>query len=68
MNKPTDVRITEARISFDEHLYRAPIKFGGVALDRITILNVECKVATRGGKSARGFPLTILPITTSVSG
>lgn len=55
MPKPTDIRITDAQISFAEHLYRVPIKFGGVALDRITILNVECEVATRGGKRARGF-------------
>ena len=55
MNKPTDIRISEVQISFENHLYRAPIKFGGVALDRVTLLNVECEVLARDGKSARGF-------------
>ena len=55
MNKPTDIRIGEVQISFENHLYRAPIKFGGVALDRVTLLNVECEVLARDGKSARGF-------------
>ena len=55
MNKITDIRINEVRISFENYLYRAPIKFGGVALDRVTLLNVECEVSARDGKSARGF-------------
>jgi len=55
MNKPTDIRIRATRISFENHLYRAPIKFGGVALDRVTLLNVECDVETRDGKTATGF-------------
>lgn len=31
------------------------IKFGGVALDKATVLNVECEVVTRDGKVASGF-------------
>ncbi|MEO7317690.1 MAG: hypothetical protein ABIZ56_01740, partial [Chthoniobacteraceae bacterium] len=53
--KPTDIRITAVRIGFDDFAYRTPIKFGGVAVDKATILNVECEVVTRGGKVARGF-------------
>jgi L-alanine-DL-glutamate epimerase-like enolase superfamily enzyme len=53
--KPTDVRIEEVAFAFEDHLYRTPIKFGGVALDRVTLLNVECAVRTGAGKSARGF-------------
>lgn len=53
--KPTDIRITEVRLSFDNYAYRAPIKFGGVAVDKATVLNVECGVVTRDGRTARGF-------------
>ena len=51
----TDIRIRELRCEFEEFLYRTPIKFGGVALDRATILNVHCRVETRDGRSAAGF-------------
>jgi L-alanine-DL-glutamate epimerase-like enolase superfamily enzyme len=53
--KPSDVRIEELRHAYEDHLYRAPIKFGGNVVDRVTLLNVRCVVRTRGGKTARGF-------------
>ncbi len=53
--KPTDIRITAIRTSCVDYAYRAPIKFGGVALDKATVLNVECDIVTRGGKTAHGF-------------
>jgi L-alanine-DL-glutamate epimerase-like enolase superfamily enzyme len=53
--KPTDVRIEEVRCAYEDYLYRTPIKFGGVALDRVTLLNVECVVQTGAGKTATGF-------------
>jgi len=53
--KPTDIRIEDVRISFEDFRYRAPYKFGGVAVDRATVLNVECTVRTRAGKIAKGF-------------
>ena len=53
--KPTDIRVTAVRTHYEDYSYRAIIKFGGVALDKVTILNVECDVVTRDGKSARGF-------------
>ena len=53
--KPTDIRIEDVRISFENIQYRAPYKFGGVAVDRATLLNVECTVRTRAGKIAKGF-------------
>lgn len=52
---PTDIRIQDVAFSFEDYLYRTPIKFGGVALDRVTLLNVEIAVATRSGKTARGI-------------
>ena len=53
--KPTDIRIDEVRHSYDDFVYRAPYKFGGRVVDRVTLLNVRCRVATRRGKSAWGF-------------
>src|SRR6476660_2442065 len=53
--KPTDVRGKDVSFSFEDHRYRTPIKFGGVALDRVTMLNVDCAVETARGRVARGF-------------
>ncbi len=55
MSKATDIRIIDVRINYEDYLYRTPIKFGGVVVDRVTLLNVECQVATHGGQTARGF-------------
>src|SRR5438067_325364 len=51
----TDIRVRDIRFSYEDFLYRTPIKFGGVAVDRVTLLNVETDVETRAGKVARGF-------------
>jgi L-alanine-DL-glutamate epimerase-like enolase superfamily enzyme len=53
--KSTDIRIREITTDTEEWLYRSPIKFGGVALDRATTLNVHCVVETRSGTTSRGF-------------
>jgi L-alanine-DL-glutamate epimerase-like enolase superfamily enzyme len=53
--KTTDIRVKEIRYGFEDFLYRTPIKFGGVALDRATILNATCVVETVAGKVAAGF-------------
>jgi L-alanine-DL-glutamate epimerase-like enolase superfamily enzyme len=53
--KPTDVCIEAVTCSFEDFRYRTPIKFGGTALDRVTLLNVGCRVRTRAGRVARGF-------------
>ena len=51
----TDITIRECTFEYEDFHYRTPIKFGGVALDRATVLNVEMTVATRTGKTAKGF-------------
>lgn len=51
----SDIHIKDIRFTYEDVRYRTPIKFGGVALDRVTILNVDVDVETNGGKSARGF-------------
>ncbi|HEU0119074.1 MAG TPA: enolase C-terminal domain-like protein [Bryobacteraceae bacterium] len=53
--KPTDIRIENVTIAFEDIRYRAPYKFGGTAVDRATLLNVHCTVRTRAGKEAKGF-------------
>ncbi len=53
--KPTDVRIESVAPSFEDFRYRTPIKFGGIASDRVTLVNVECVVRSRAGWTARGF-------------
>jgi L-alanine-DL-glutamate epimerase-like enolase superfamily enzyme len=53
--KATDICIKDIVCGFEDHRYRTPIKFGGVALDRVTLLNVTIDVETRSGKKARGF-------------
>jgi L-alanine-DL-glutamate epimerase-like enolase superfamily enzyme len=52
---PTDARIEDISISFEDFLYRAPYKFGGREVDRVTLLNVHCRLVSRAGKSATGF-------------
>jgi len=51
----TDARVTDLRPSFQDFIYRAPYKFGGREVDRVTLLNVNCRLETRAGKSAAGF-------------
>jgi L-alanine-DL-glutamate epimerase-like enolase superfamily enzyme len=51
----TDARIDDVRIDFQDFQYRAPYKFGGREVDRVTMLNVRCRLSTKAGKSAEGF-------------
>jgi L-alanine-DL-glutamate epimerase-like enolase superfamily enzyme len=51
----TGIRIEEVSFGYEEFLYRAPYKFGGVPVDRATILNVNVVVRKPDGKTARGL-------------
>lgn len=51
----TAIRIEEVEYGYEDYGYRTPIKFGGVAVDRVTLLNVSCTVSTAAGRRARGF-------------
>jgi L-alanine-DL-glutamate epimerase-like enolase superfamily enzyme len=55
MSRATDVRIRAIEHNYQDFRYRTPIKFGGVAIDRATLLDVWCDVETAGGQRARGF-------------
>ena len=52
--RPPHLRIEEVTFGYEDYRYRTPIKFGGVALDRVTLLNVHC-VLGWGERVARGF-------------
>src|SRR3954470_2390929 len=55
VRKKTDVRIESISHSFEEHAFRAPLKFAGAVVKRQTMLTVNCTVRTAGGKIATGF-------------
>jgi len=54
-SRPTDVRILSVDHQFEEFTYRAPYMFGHRARDRVTLLNVTCRLRTGDGKEASGF-------------
>lgn len=49
------IRITGVRTDFEEHRYRTPYKFGGVPVDRATILNVTIDAIGADGRRVQGF-------------
>ncbi|HMB29829.1 MAG TPA: enolase C-terminal domain-like protein [Blastocatellia bacterium] len=55
LSEPTDIRVEDLSFGYEEFRYRAPYKFGGVPVDRATILNVNVTARTRDGKTAKGF-------------
>jgi L-alanine-DL-glutamate epimerase-like enolase superfamily enzyme len=54
-SRPTDIRVVDVEHEFEDFRYRAPYQFGGRSVDRVTLLNVHCRVRTGDGKEARGF-------------
>ncbi len=53
--RPTDVRIREVGFGFEDFRYRTPLKFGGVPVTEVTLLNVTMTVETASGGVAEGF-------------
>ncbi len=53
--KPTDIRIKDMSIGYEDYTYRTPIKFGGSVVDKVTILNVNVVIETAAGRSQKGF-------------
>jgi L-alanine-DL-glutamate epimerase-like enolase superfamily enzyme len=47
--------LLEVRTSYEDYAYRTPYKFGGVEVDKVTLLNVHVKVNGRYGQMAEGF-------------
>ena len=54
-SRPADARIVEVAHGFESHTYRTPYMFGGRSVDRVTILNVQCRLRTAAGKESWGF-------------
>ena len=55
VREPHGIRIEAVRCAFEEFKYRAPYKFGGVPVDRATILNVTIEASTPDGRRVTGF-------------
>jgi L-alanine-DL-glutamate epimerase-like enolase superfamily enzyme len=53
--KAAPLHMRDVRVSFEDYRYRTAIKFGGVALDRVTLLNVACEIEAASGRRATGF-------------
>jgi L-alanine-DL-glutamate epimerase-like enolase superfamily enzyme len=53
--KSTDIRIRDVSLDYEDFHYRAPLKFGGIAIDRVTLLNVHSVVEGATGRTSRGF-------------
>ena len=51
----TDARIEDVSIGFEDFRYRTPYKFGGREVDRVTMLNVHCRLKLKTGRSAAGY-------------
>ena len=49
------VKVKEAAISFEDFMYRAPMKFRASIVDRVTLLNVNVRVESNDGRKAAGF-------------
>jgi L-alanine-DL-glutamate epimerase-like enolase superfamily enzyme len=54
-SRSTDIRIVEVNHEYEDFRYRAPYQFGGRSVDRVTLLNVNCRVRTGAGREAWGF-------------
>ena len=52
---PNDIRIEAVSSAEESYLYRTPYKFGGVEVDRVTLLNARVRVRNRAGRRAEGF-------------
>ncbi len=50
-----EVKTEDVQVSFEDFLYRAPLKFGGTVVDRVTLLNVSCRIRNRKGEVAAGL-------------
>jgi L-alanine-DL-glutamate epimerase-like enolase superfamily enzyme len=50
-----DMKVLEVRTSYEDYHYRAPYKFGGVVVDKVTLLNVRVRASGRYGQMAEGF-------------
>ena len=55
MPRPTDIRVVDINITYDDFPFRTPLKFGGRVMDRHKLINVEVTVENKAKKHAVGF-------------
>jgi L-alanine-DL-glutamate epimerase-like enolase superfamily enzyme len=55
VSRPTDMRVVDVAHSFETFSYRTPYQFGGRSVDRVTLLNVTCRIRRGDGREAQGF-------------
>jgi L-alanine-DL-glutamate epimerase-like enolase superfamily enzyme len=55
VSSPRSMRVVEVTHDFEDFRYRAPYQFGGRSVDRVTILNVHCRIRTGAGRESWGF-------------
>ena len=53
--KKSNIRIDDMSLSFEEFVFRTPLKFAGTVVDRQIMLTVNCTARTAEGKEAKGF-------------
>jgi len=53
--RATDIQVDAISYSFEDFIYRTPLKFGGAVVDRVTLLNVTSAVRNSAGKVVKGF-------------
>ena len=53
--KAAGIRVADISFGYEDYLYRTPIKFGGIVLDRVTLLNVNSVVRAASGRTSKGF-------------
>ncbi|MGH7134667.1 MAG: hypothetical protein ACREHD_02945, partial [Pirellulales bacterium] len=53
--KATDISLRGVTLEEEHIAYRAPIKFGGRAVNDAVLMHVHADVETRDGRRARGF-------------
>ncbi|GAB4361275.1 MAG: mandelate racemase/muconate lactonizing enzyme family protein [Bryobacter sp.] len=53
--KTTPVRVKEIKASYEDFVYRTPIKFGGNVVDKVTMLNVNVVIEDSAGRAQKGF-------------
>lgn len=51
---PIRLRVKDVRTAFRDHRYRTPYKFGGVPVDRVTLLDVAIDAETPAGRLVTG--------------
>ena len=49
------IQISHVDFDFETYAYRAPMKFGGMVVKQVTVLNVHCALSNANGTTAQGF-------------